>query len=88
MDTAKRRVYKFEDLLNTSNNYFVDISSEEYRAYSFVNGTVTIKNPLALSVSKGGGHRLFDDCGDCYYIPPGWLSVKWKVKPGSPHFVI
>jgi len=73
--------------INESTNEFVDISSEQYRAYVFPNGdTVTINNPLRLAISAGG-HRLFDAQGVSHYVPKGWFHLMWKAKDGSPHFV-
>ncbi len=72
---------------NESTNKFVDISSEEFRTYVFPEGIdVTITEPLWLSVSAGG-HRLFDGSGISHYVPKGWVHLKWKAKPGMPHFV-
>jgi hypothetical protein len=67
---------------------FTDISSEEYRIYEFNNGkTVMITEPLKLSVSKSGGHRIYDNAGISHYIPQGWLHLSWRSKPGKPNFV-
>ena len=80
--------YTFEDFRNQSGLKFTDISSEEWREYirdGFV--TVRIDEPVALSVSKSGGHRLFDASGVCHYVTPGWQLLKWKAKEGQPHFV-
>lgn len=73
---------------NQSQLEFVDISSEEHRTYRFNNNQVVhIQNPLRLNVSASGGHRIFDAEGNSHYISPGWLHLKWKAKPGQPHFV-
>lgn len=78
------------ELKNESNNVFADISSEEYRTYTFghIDGVleVTIKEPLRLSVSNNG-HRVFDASGVSHYIPKGWIHLSWKAKEGKPHFV-
>lgn len=74
--------------INKSNFVFTDISSEEYRSYEFSNGKVIrIDEPLQLSVSPSGGHRLFDATGVSHYIPKGWVWLKWKAKKGFPNFV-
>lgn len=73
-------------LVNESNNKFVDISSESYRTYVFPGGEVTINSPTNLSVSAGG-HRLLDFWGMSYYVPKGWILLKWAAKDGQPHFV-
>jgi hypothetical protein len=73
---------------NASNLNFTDISSEEYRTYHFTSGyTIRIDAPTLLNVSPSGGHRLFDASGMSHYIPKGWVHLKWKARPGSPHFV-
>jgi hypothetical protein len=74
------------EFVNESSNNFVDISSEEYRTYSFGNSEVTIKEPLRLAVSNNG-HRVFDASGVSHYIPKGWIHLSWKAKTGRPHFV-
>lgn len=73
--------------VNESGNVFSDISSEDYRSYTFPGGeVVTISKPLKLSVSAGG-HRLFDAAGISHYVPKGWIHLKWKAVEGQPNFV-
>lgn len=74
------------ELINESTNKFVDISSEEFRTYTFPQGAVRIDYPQQLSVSPGG-HRVFDGSGNSWYIPKGWISLNWKAREGQPHFV-
>lgn len=66
---------------------FVDISTEKFRTYEFVNSVVCINQPLKLNVSKSGGHRIFDAFGQSHYIPSGWVHLYWETKEGSPNFV-
>lgn len=74
-------------LRNESTNKFVDISSEQSRTYVFPGGNeVTIQQPTQLSVSAGG-HRLLDYYGTSYYVPKGWILLRWNAKDGQPHFV-
>ena len=77
--------------VNESQNEFVDIDSEDYRIYTFAKEgnmyVVRIDGPLKLGVSPSGGHRIFDASGVSHYIPPGWIELKWKAKPGKPNFV-
>ena len=82
-------VLTFADLRNESGLKFTDISSEEYRIYHYdgILNFVRIDNPVALNVSKAGGHRLFDGQGVSHYIPKGWRRLEWKAKEGAPHFV-
>ena len=81
--------YTFSDFRNESNLKFTDISSEEYREY-IRDGVVSvhIDEPVALNVSKSGGHRIFDAKGECHYVAPGWHHLKWKVRKDQPHFVL
>ena len=84
--------YTYQSFRNESNSKFIDISSELWREYIRQNDDKTeiitrIDEPIALNVSKSGGHRLFDANGECHYIPSGWNHLKWKVKDDQPHFV-
>jgi hypothetical protein len=78
------------ELRNESKNNFVDISSEEYRVYTFAYegnlSEVKISEPLYLAVSNSG-HRILDNSGISHYIPKGWFHLSWKAKEGEPHFV-
>ena len=79
-------------MLNQSKHQFADISSEEYREYTFpaLQGRfvkVRIKEPTHLSVSESGGHRLLDAAGISHYVPTGWVELAWKAKTGHPNFV-
>ncbi len=72
---------------NESGLDFSDISSEQYRTYTFPTTVVTIKEPTHLNVSASGGHRLFDVSGKSHYIPTGWVHLEWEAKKGQPNFV-
>ena len=78
---------KFENLNNATDMKFSDISSEEYRTYKFPSGDIHVKEPIALNVSKSGGHRVLDANGISHYVPSGWIHICWKAKDGQPHFV-
>ncbi len=76
------------ELRNESGLAFTDISSEQWREYAYPDGgLLLIKGPIALNVSKSGGHRVLDGAGVSHYIPKGWRHLKWQVKDGLPHFV-
>jgi hypothetical protein len=75
------------DLRNSSENEFTDISSEAVRTYVFDTELIQILAPCWLSVSASGGHRILDEEGFCWYIPPKWLAIQWKVRDDAPHFV-
>ena len=80
--------YTFKTFRNDSNLKFVDISSEAWRHYEYKDSKVLINKPIALHVSKSGGHRLFDADGISHYIPSGWIHLSWMVKDDEPHFVV
>ena len=61
---------------------WTDISSEEYREYTFPNGEkVKIESPKKLNVSDSGGHRVVDGEGKGHYIPNGWIHLEWLGEP-------
>lgn len=83
--TSSRTIPPAATFINESPNRFDDISSEYWREYDFGNGKkVVIEWPQMLSVSKSGGHRVFDRFGISHYIPGGWLHLSWEA---SPNFV-
>ena len=77
------------ELRNSTDHTFTDISSEEWRKYTFPDGEVVfIANPAWLNVNpKSGGHRLLDQQGESHYVPANWLCLTWKALDGQPHFV-
>lgn len=79
--------YTYEEFHNATDLKFVDISSEMYREYDYGDEKIRIQKPIALNVSKSGGHRVFDASGKSHYINPGWKHLMWEVKQGFPHFV-
>ena len=79
---------RIADFKNESNNDFIDISKEANRTYNFgQKGFVKVNNPVYLSVSSSGGHRIFDASGQSHYIPNGWIHLSWVVREGEPNFV-
>lgn len=73
-------------MLNTSGLLFTAIDSELFREYTFPTCKVRIENPLFLHVSENG-HRVFCAEGYSYYIPKGWVLLRWKAKEERPNFV-
>lgn len=66
---------------------FASLENESFRVYEFDGGTqVRIENPVAVSLSSSGGHRILDGEGVSHYIPPTWIHLYWMVKEGKPHF--
>ena len=77
------------EFVNASRFRFIDITSELFREYIYPNGAkIRIENPIKLSVAQNNAHRLFDMNGLSYYIPPGWISIVWKARPGAPNFIM
>lgn len=75
------------EFINQTDLEFIDISSELWRSYLFTHDSyIRIDKPLKLHVSENG-HRIFDSFGYSYYIPKGWICIKWQAKEGEPHFV-
>ena len=84
----EEKMLKCEDLINNTDYVFIDISSEMYRTYIYSDNTFfIINNPIALSVSESGSHRILDADGISHYIPKGYIHLCWKAKDGQPHFV-
>lgn len=78
-----------QGFINGSDLEFKNISSEKFREYTFPNGNIyRIDGPIALHVSKSGGHRVICDNGKCHYVQPreGW-AIRWTVKNGSSHIL-
>jgi len=74
---------------NATNLKFIDISHEVLRQYLYPNGAnITINFPLKLSIDIKGIHRVFDSTGLSYFIPPSWIAVVTKPKPGAPDFIM
>jgi len=74
------------DFKNGTDKKFVDVSSEEWREYDFIEKKIRIENPIALCVTDNG-HRVFDAQGTSHYIPMGWIHLYWRARPGEPNFV-
>ncbi len=73
---------------NESGLDFKDISTEQWREYTFVGGqSVRIEKPLKLYVSDNG-HRILDAGGVSHYVPLGWIHLKWQAKDNEPQFVL
>lgn len=75
--------------MNYSRLRFIDINNELFREYLYPNGAkITIHFPLKLSIAGDKTHRVFDADGLSYYIPPNWIGIVWKAKPGAPNFIM
>ena len=89
-EEVEEELYSVEDFQNETDLDFIDISSELYREYTFLNGeNIRIDRPLLLSVKEdSGSHRVWDAHGISHRVSPGWIELKWEVKEGEPHFVL
>ena len=75
--------------INDTNFRFINITSELLREYIYANGSkLTIHNPLRLSIANNNDHRVFDASGLSYYIPPNWIAIVSKARPGAPNFIM
>ena len=76
----------FEHIRVPLESTFKDITSELSRTYRFPEEEfVVITNPVAINVSRGGGHRVIDEEGKTHYIPKGWIELTWQARDGKPH---
>lgn len=61
-----------------------DISSEEYRVYTYDKGaTCTIVAPRTLFVTENGSHRVIDQAGVTHRPTPGYLLISWKPRAAA-----
>lgn len=75
------------DITTNPDLTFLPLEDEQYRVYEFTGGDqIRINAPVALHVSKSGGHRILDSMGISHYIPAGWIHLFWVVVDGQPHF--
>lgn len=66
----------------------VDISSEEYRRYTYPDGSsFTVRQPLRLTITGSGSHRVEDMQGETHRPSPNYIAISWKPKAGAPAFV-
>ncbi len=73
--------------INATRLRFNNINNEVYRQYLYPNGAnITINLPLKLSIDSRNAHRVFDSSGLSYFIPPSWIGIVSKAKPGAPNF--
>lgn len=69
----------------------VDISSEEFRIYTYADGsTFRIEQPATLYViedEKGDTHRVVDKSGVTHRPERNFVGISWKPAEGQPAFV-
>lgn len=66
----------------------VDISSEEFRIYTYANGgKFRITKPVTLYLLNGGGHRVVDAEGVTHRPERNYVGISWKPKKDQPPFV-
>lgn len=69
----------------------VDIRSEEYRIYTYRDGsTFRVDAPAELHVlvdERGSSHRVIDLEGVTHRPERDWIAISWKPLEGAPAFV-
>lgn len=69
----------------------LDISSEDYRIYTYGDGsTFRVNAPVQLHViqdDRGTSHRVIDRAGQTHRPERGWVGITWKPRDGEPAFV-
>lgn len=65
----------------------IDISTEQWRLYTYADGTYRIDAPVALHITDSGSHRVIDADGVTHRPTPGWLGLSWKPRDGQQAFV-
>ena len=76
----------FDTIRVPENMSFSSLESEEQRTYIFPKGDkILIEEPVALNVSRSGGHRIITASGKVHYIPTGWIDLVWEVKENALH---
>jgi hypothetical protein len=69
----------------------IDISSEEYRIYTYPNGDMCrIDDPAELYVladESGDSHRVVDRAGMTHRPNRGWIMISWMPRAGQKAFV-
>ena len=66
----------------------IDISSEQYRRYTYADRSVfRIEAPIRVTITDTGSHRVEDASGETHRPTLGWIAISWKPKVGEPPFV-
>ncbi len=72
---------------------WMPIENEAFREYIFPTGTVRIMSPKKVLVKRkpeGDSHRIVAVIADgtpiSYYIPAGWLAIRWVGVDGAEVF--
>lgn len=68
----------------------IDITSEQYRIYTYAGGSVfKIEDPATLFViedERGVTHRVVDRAGMTHRPERGWVGISWMPREGTPAF--
>lgn len=76
--------------MTPENSKRIDISSEQFRIYTYGDGsTFRIDNPKMLFVEGGSfsSHRVIDADGVTHRPERGFVGISWKPRDGEPAFV-
>jgi len=69
---------------------WMDLTNESFREYVFPHGILRIDNPVKVIVKRkpeGDSHRVIAAAEDgtpvSYYVPAGWLAIRWYGLDGQ-----
>ena len=69
----------------------LDLTSEEYRTYTYADGSAfRIDRPVKLFVIEGekaDSHRVVDEAGVTHRPTLGYIGISWKPREGQLAFV-
>jgi len=75
---------------------WIDISTEAWREYTYPDGDVIhVPEPTAMVIKRHpeydlpgswDSHRIKTAHGISYYIPQGWICLRWAPKDGCPEY--
>lgn len=69
----------FKDVQEQEVLEFKSVENETYRLYIYKNGfTIKVDNPVAIHISRSGGHRLILASGRCMYVKAGWIAFAYE----------
>lgn len=73
------------DVIGAADYTKYDVSSEQYRFYTYPNGDVfRITGPVDLYITKNGSHRVVDVDGVTHRPERGYVGISWKQSNGKP----
>lgn len=77
------------ELRNATSLPFRSVEGEEWRRYTYPDGTVVTVNKVRyLAVVDNDNAYLLDETGRAHFIPRGWVHLEWVVEADAPHFSV